>query len=158
MSMQKREHLERASAIYNNDVAAGLADDPIMNAAALNKLDLGPHLAAMEDPDYGQPCTMTSTSTSMRPTLLRSFPPTPSPQCRVAWFTTRASRCFVLIHVPSALLCPNWGLRHEVQDLSGLHSSSVAEGSLDFGLILTIFHSHFSALCRTAHVAMTCYS
>ena len=44
-------------------------------------------------------------------TFLRPLPPTPSPQCRGTWST---SRCSMLraYGVPSALLCPNRGFRY----------------------------------------------
>ena len=36
------------------------------------------------------------TSTSISPTFRHSIPPTPSPQCRGTWCTSRAARCVVL--------------------------------------------------------------
>ena len=52
----------------------------------------------------------TISSTSCCPSFLHSRPPTPLIRYRRAWFISRWSM-LVLIGVPSALLCPNWGFR-----------------------------------------------
>lgn len=56
LSSEKKKYLERASRIYNNDVAAGLSKDPVLKPQGSQKIDSGPNIAAMEDEDYGQPC------------------------------------------------------------------------------------------------------
>ena len=67
--------------------------------------------------DLGVSSRRTLASTSIRPTLLCSHAPTPSPQClSVPRGLHHAAACFVLIGVRLVFrLCPNWGFRPKGQ-------------------------------------------